>query len=143
MNTTISDKKLAILAPVPASFLRTAIYQIYPKYKKVSFGANKTGEMQIIRSEFLKAKKYQENVNIYIYEGGTIQYQGILIDEFLFYDKITQHPDRWGSWNINFSSYYTVTNINSCSIPLNKFKSFLTGKIIENVRRPLRVIDPI
>ena len=136
------SKKLAILAPVPETFLRTAIYQIYPIYRKVSFGANKTGEMQIIRSEFLKAKKFQEAVNVYIYEGGTIQYQGILIDEFLFYDKITQNPDRWGSWNISFKSYYTVKDINGCNIPLNNFRSFLTGKIVENVRRPLRVVDP-
>lgn len=142
MSISISNQKLAILAPVPASFLRTAIHRIYPTYKKVSFGANKTGEMQIIRDEFLKAIQYQANVNVYIYEGGVIRYQGMLIDEFLLFDKITRHPNPWGSWNINFKSYYTITNIISCIIPLNKFKSFLTKKIIENVRRPLRVIDP-
>lgn len=140
--TSTFSKKLAILAPVPESFLRTAIYQIYPIYRKVTFGANKEGEMQTIRGEFLKANKYQGDVHVYIYEGGYIQYKGILIDEFRFYNRITAHPDPWGSWNISFKSYYTVKDINRCNIPLNKFRSFLTGKIVENVRRPLRVVDP-
>lgn len=134
--------KLAILAPVPASFLRTAVCWIYPTYKKVSFGANKAEEMKIIRNEFLSAVKYQGDVYVYIYEGGAIQYKGTLVDEFLFFNKITPHPDPWGSWNIDFKSYYTVININACSIPLSRFKSYLTWKTIENVRRPLRVLEP-
>ena len=140
--TSTFSNKLAILAPVPASFLRTAILQIYPTYRKVTFGANKVGEMQTIRNEFLMAIKYQGDVHVYIYEGGYIQYKSILIDQFRFYNQETTHPDPWGSWNISFKSYYTVKDINACNIPLNKFRSFLTGKVIENVRRPLRVIEP-
>ena len=140
--TSTFSNKLAILAPVPESFLRTAINRIYPTYKKVTFGANKVGEMQTIRSEFLNAIKYQGIVYVYIYEGGYIQYKSILIDQFLFCNQTTTHPDPWGSWNISFKSYYTVKDINACNIPLNKFKSFLTGKVIEKVRRPLRVIEP-
>jgi hypothetical protein len=142
INTSTLSIKLAILAPVPESFLRTAILQIYPTYRKVTFGANKVGEMQTIKNEFLQATKYQGDVHVYIYEGGYAQYKGILIDEFRFYNQVTAHPDPWGSWNISFKSYYTVKDIVGCNIPLNRFRSFLTGKIIENVRRPLRVIDP-
>ena len=115
---------------------------VYPVYKKVSFGANKVGELQTIRRDFLSALSFQNDVYVYIYEGGAVSYKATLIDEFLFYDKITSHPEPWGSWNINFCSYYTVIKITNCGLPLNKFKSFLTGKTIENVRRPLRVIEP-
>jgi len=137
-----TGKKLAILAPVPESYLRTAVRQIFPTYKKVSFGANKVNEMETIRNQFLTARKYQDNVCVYIYVGGMAQYQSTLLDEFLFYNQITAHPQPWGSWNIAFKSYYTVKDIEECNIHLNKFSSFLTGKVIENVRRPLRVVDP-
>jgi len=137
-----TGNKLAILAPVPKSYLRTAIQHIFPTYKKVSFGANKVNEMETIRQKFLTAKKYQDDVYVYIYVGGFARYKAALLDEFLFYNQITPHPQLWGSWNINFKSYYTVEDIEECNIPLSQFSSFLTGKVIENVRRPLRVIDP-
>jgi len=138
----MTGKKFAILAPVRESFLRTAVLRIFPTYKKVSFGANKTNEMKTIREQFLTAKKYQDDVYVYIYVGGIAQYKSTLLDEFLFYSEITPHPQPWGAWNINFKSYYTVKDIEECNIPLSKFKSFLTSKVIENVRRPLRVVDP-
>ena len=141
-STPSAGKKLAILAPVPESFLRTAVRQIFPTYKKVSFGANKVNEMLTIRQQFLTAKEYQGTVYAYFYVGGIAQYKSVLLDEFLFYSEITPHPQPWGSWNINFKSYYTVKDMEKCNIPLSNFKSFLTGKVIENVRRPLRVIDP-
>lgn len=137
------NENLAILAPVPRSFLNTAIRHIYPTYNKVSFGANKVEELKAIRNDFLNAIHNQESVRVYIYVDGSVQYKSVLIDEFLFYTNVTSHPDPWGSWNINFKSYYTVKDIVSCSIPLHNFKSFITHKVIENVRRPLRVIDPM
>jgi len=142
MLTRSNSNNLAILAPVPRSFLNTAIRHIYPTHKKVSFGANKVEELQTIRNDFLNAIDNQGNVCVYIYVDGSAQYKSVLIDEFLFYTQTTSHPDPWGSWNDNFKSYYTVKDIVSCNIPLPKFKSFITGKVIENVRRPLRVIDP-
>lgn len=141
-STSITGKKLVILAPVPESFLRTAVWQIFPTCKKVSFGANKANEMGTIRQQFLTATEYQGDVYVYIYAGGIAQYKAALLDEFLFYSETTPHPQPWGSWNINFKSYYTVKNIEECNIPLSKFRSYLTGKVIVNVRRPLRVIDP-
>ena len=141
-SASTSGKKFAILAPVPESFLKTAVRQIFPTYKKVSFGANKVNEINTIRQQFLTAKKYQGDVCVYIYVGGIAQYKATLLDEFLFYSEITPHPQPRGSWNINFKSYYTVKDIEECNIPLSKFKSILTSKVIENVRRPLRVIDP-
>jgi len=137
-----SKNNLAILAPVPRSFLNTAIRHIYPTHKKVSFGANKVEELQTIRNDFLNAMDNQGSVRVYIYVNGSAQYKSVLMDDFLFYNQITSHPDPWGSWNDNFKSYYTVKDIVSCNIALPKFKSFITGKVIENVRRPLRVIDP-
>lgn len=137
-----SNNSLAVLAPVKRPFLYTAIKNIYPIYKKVSFGTDKVEELQAIRNDFLNAMNDQGTVYVYIYFDGSAQYKTVLIDEFLFYTQITSHPDPWGSWNKNFKSYYTVKDIVSCNIPLHKFKSSRTGKVIENARRPLRVVDP-
>ena len=141
-STSIAGKKLAILAPVPESFLNTAVRQIFPKYKKVSFGADKVNEMGTIRQQFLTAKEYQGDVYVYIYAVGIAQYKATLLDEFLFYSQITPHPQPWGEWNKNFKSYYTVKDIKKCNIPLSKFRLCSTGKVVENVRKPLKVIDP-
>jgi len=115
--------RYAILAPVDPDYLIKAVDSVYPRYKKVSFGADNIGEMRIIRDEFLEATKSQGNVNVYIYRSGIIRCKAVLIDEFLFYNMITPHPDPWGSWNKKFFSYYTVNNLEGCFLPLNKFKS--------------------
>jgi hypothetical protein len=137
-----SKKKLAILAPVPESFLRTANDRIYPYHKKVSFGSDKIEYMRNIQTEFLISLKDQKDVYVYIYVNGRAKYKAVLIDEFLFYAKKTRHPDPWGWWNEDCKSYYTVKNIDDCTIPLNSFKSRKTSKVILKVERPLMVIDP-
>ncbi len=142
MSSLVSNRKFAILAPVPESYMGTALSQIYPTHKKVSFGSNVVGEINTARNQFLTAKRYQGNVPVYFYVGGHIKLKATLLDEFLFYDEITPHPEPWGLWNIAFKSYYTVTDIEECDVPLSKFRSLKTGKVVEGVRKPLRVIDP-
>lgn len=135
-------KKFALLAPVPKHYLTTAVNEIFPIYEKVSFGTDVTVEMQRVRDLFLLARKHYGSVNVYIYVDGMAQYKAILLDEFLFYDEKKRHPNDWGSWNIEFKNYYTVANIQKCEIPLGKFRLLKTGKLVEGVRKPLRVIDP-
>jgi len=143
MQINSNSKKLAILAPVEMSYLKTAIYRVYPYHNKVAFGADKVNEMKIIRDDFLKAKKIQKDVNVYICASDSIKYKAILVDEFILDNQVKKrHPDPWGWWNKDFKSYYTVKNVKACNLPLNSFKSFQTDKIIEHVERPLKVIDP-
>lgn len=96
LYTLHSRNELAILAPVPRTFLNTAISYIYPTHKKVSFGANKIEEMQTIRNDYLKAKNYQENVFVYIYVNGRAQYRSVLVDEFLFYPSSSSSSRSMG-----------------------------------------------
>lgn len=142
-SAPIAGKKLAILAPVKKSYFDHAISQIFPIYKKVSFGTDKVNELKKTRELFLMAMEHQGNVYVYFYVGGAVQYKATLLDGFLFFNEITPHSERWGKWNKEFKSYYTVEDINPCSIPLSKFTLLSTNNVLKGVpERPLRVIDP-
>ena len=85
--------KLGLLAPVKESFLERAVRDVYPQYGKVSFGSNMTKkEMLGIRGQYLDYVLEQSAVYVYLFYKEYVRYRGVLIDEFLFYDEPTRHP---------------------------------------------------
>ena len=131
--------KIALLAPVKESYLETAVRDIYPKYKKVSFGSNmKKGEMVNIQ----KYVKLHRNINVYLFYQNFVRYKAILTDEFYIFSSTRIHPKPWGSWNDDFSSYYTVTNIKPFKRPVTDFTYSSTKNKIEfSPHKPSWVYD--
>jgi hypothetical protein len=140
MNRTQNvSNKIALLAPVTESYLETAVRDIYPKYKKVSFGSNmKKGEMVNIQ----KYVELHRNINVYLFYQNSVRYKAILTDEFYIFSSTRIHPKPWGSWNDDFSSYYTVTNIKPFEIPVTNFTYSSTKNKIEfSPHKPSWVFD--
>ncbi len=130
--------KAGLLAPVIESYLERAVRDIYPLYNKVSFGSDK-------KTEMIGVQKYVErnrNVCVYLFYQGYTRYKAILINEFYFYADHKPHPKPWGSWNKDFKSYYTVTDIKECVVPITDFTFFNNKRKVEYPpHRPLWIID--
>jgi|GEM_PF-2747282 len=127
-----------ILAPVPESYLETAVRDIFPLYGKVSFGSDMSKtEMKNIRDNFYKFK----SVNVYLFYKNYTRYKATLIDEFYIYVDAKPHPKPWGSWNDIFKNYYTVTDIKECEIPVTDFKHLNTENQITACHRPCWIYD--
>jgi hypothetical protein len=134
----ISKIKAGLLAPVKNSYLERAVRDIYPVHGKVSFGSDK-------KTEMIGIQKYVErnrNVSVYLFYQGYTRYKAILINEFYFYADPKPHPKPWGSWNLPFKSYYTVTDIKEFVVPITDFMFFNNKKKVEYPPyRPLWIID--
>ena len=133
------SNKISLIAPVKESYLEKAVRDIYPEYKKVSFGSDmKKGEMVNIQ----KYVELHRNINVYFFYKNYVRYKAILIDEFYIFSSIRIHPKPWGSWNDCFSNYYTVINIKPFEIPITNFTYSSTKNKIEfSPRKPRWVFD--
>ncbi len=140
--SVVSGKRFALLAPVKESYLNHAAHVICPDYKKVSFGTDKDRELLNIRKLYLTQKSIGIDTYVYLYANGMIKYKGKLIDEFLFFEEKKKHPHPCGAWNVEFKSYYTVTEIEGCGTPLESFRLYKSESPVANIRRPLCVVDP-
>jgi hypothetical protein len=135
----VSKIRAGILAPVKESYLERAVRDIYPLYGKVSFGSDMS------KTEMMGIKRYIErfrDVNVYLFYRNYTRYKAKLTNEFFIYVAPKTHPKPWGSWNLDFKNYYTVTDIKEFVIPITDFMFFNTkNKVVVSPHRPLWIID--